>query len=50
MCLIRYVVPVGKGRDEVKRRSTVDEIYGKAGTERVDIEEVEESLGYEGEG
>ena len=41
---------MNEGPDDVKGRATVDEIYGKAGTERVNIEEVEESLGYEGEG
>ena len=31
----------------VKKRVTVDDIYGIAGRERVDLEEVEGSLGYE---
>lgn len=36
-----------RGPDKGAQRITVDKIYGIAGTEKVDIEEVEESLGHE---
>ena len=46
---VEIEVEGGKIVITVKKRMTVDDIYGIAGRERVDLEEVEGSLGHEGD-